>query len=232
MNRDLDDVRGLKADAKISTAEEDWEGAVADLRAAIDIAGRLVPEASVRLRADLYSELADCYGMIGGVERRRALASESVERASHLHAAVRAYDQGFEYEEQLQGDEASTYNRINRLSTRVLLDPTVLEGRVGAEMDVLGELSAAEAILSRQVSSVRPRDPWAYCDLGTVRLLSGSPDALSTLQNIERLRAPRFVYESALGTLRPLAAAASTLRPDLASAVSMLERSRLSAPES
>jgi hypothetical protein len=246
MSRELDEVRGLKADAKTATAEGDsenrdgdveaaagaWQSAIADLEEAIALLSGLISDASIRLEVDLYSELADCYGMIGGVERRWALASVEVLREGHLSAAVRAYDKGFEYEDELVAGEATTYNRINRLSTRVLLDPNVLEGADYLGVSVPAELLKSEEILSEQLASVRQRDPWGYCDLGTVRLMLGSPEALPTLREVDRLRAPKFVYQSVLGTLRPLAAVASDLRPDLMRAVSQLERSEQYAPES
>ena len=86
------------------------------------------------------------------------------------------------------------------------------------------ELWKAHEILVEQVGSVRVRDPWGYCDLGLLRLLLGTPDAVPTYDELERLRPPKFVYESALATLEPLSEVASDLRPDLPIAVAQLQR--------
>jgi hypothetical protein len=47
---------------------------------------------------------------------------------------------------------------------------------------------------------------------------------LSTFHELDRLRPPAFVYESALATLEPLAEVASVLRPELPKAVELVRR--------
>jgi hypothetical protein len=221
----LDDVLAYKASSKSARDDNDLEGAIADLDDAISILKGLMPEASDRLRLQLESELADCYGMMGGIHKRWALMAEGDERAEHLRQSVQAYDEGFSYEKDLEVDEASTYNRINRLVGRVLLDPSVLgTDRPADGLDVPAELRRAEEILVAQLATVRKKDPWGYCDLGMIRLLLGSADATSAYRELDRLRPPPFVYESALATLQPLAAAAGSIRPDLSQALVQLER--------
>ncbi|MGH8625649.1 MAG: tetratricopeptide repeat-containing protein [Gammaproteobacteria bacterium] len=219
----FDDVLALKASAKSARDDGDWEGAIVDLQEAVDLLRRRTPEPLTRLPSRLASELADAYGLIGGVQKRWGLLLRGGDRKRHLTESIAAYDQGFRYEEDLGPGDASTYNRINRLVGRVLLDPHVLQGDRGAAID--DELQKAEEILTEQLKSARRKDPWGYSDLGTIRLLRGAADALSAYNDLDRLRPPAFVYESALATLEPLSEAASDLRPGLIQAVAQLRRS-------
>lgn len=222
MAEDLDEVLALKAGAKSARDDEDWPGAIGDLREAISILTARESAAPSPLPDGLASELADTYGLMGGVERRWGLALSGPSRDQHLQASVAAYEKGFSYEKDLQASEASTYNRVNRLVGRVLLDPGVLEKNGRAAPEFFEELRQAEDILTKQIESVRQKDPWAYCDLGTIRLLLGKPDALATFNELDRLRPPLFVYDSTLAALQPLCDTAAHMRPDLLRAADML----------
>jgi len=224
MTEDLDGVLALKASAKSARDDEDWSEAIEDLQEAIDLLQRRLPEPPAPVPSWLAAELADTYGIVGGVEKRWGLSLTGADRHRHLQASVAAYDQGFRYEHDLEANDASTYNRINRLVGRVLLEPGILQGE-GADLDLDGELEKAETILTEQLRSMRQKDPWAYCDLGTIRLLRDKPDALATIHELDRLRPPEFVYDSALATIEPLSEVASSYRPRLAEAVSLLRRS-------
>ncbi len=225
MVEDLDEVLALKASAKSARDDKEWEGAISDLEEAIDLLEERMPEVPTRAPSWLKAELADTYGMMGGIQRRWALLLNGGDRQRHLAMSVAAYDEGFRYEQDLQPNDASTYNRINRLVGRVLLDPHVLQEDGDTASEVAEELRKAEEILTEQIGSARQKDPWGYCDLGTIRLLRGTPDALLTFYELDRLRPPAFVYDSALATLEPLCEVASDLRPDLAQAVAQLRRS-------
>jgi hypothetical protein len=169
----------------------------------------------------LATELADTYGLIGGVEKRWGLDVGGEEGRRHLEASVVAYDEGLSYERDLPPKDATTYNRVNRLVGRVLLDTGVLQ----QDAEFTHELRAAEEVLTEQTDTVRQKDPWAWADLGTVRLLRGKPDAMAAFRELDQLRPPKFVYDSTLATLKPLCEVASDLRPDLMQAVAQLERS-------
>lgn len=223
MSEEFDEVLALKASAKSARDDGDWEGAIGDLEEVVDLLRSRTPNPPTRLPSRLASELADTYGLIGGVQKRWGLLLHGGDRQRHLKESLAAYDQGFRYEKDLGPGDASTYNRVNRLAGRVLLDPHVLQGDRGAAMD--DELRKAEEILTEQLKSVRRKDPWGYSDLGTIRLLRGTADALSAYNDLDRLRPPAFVYESALATLEPLSEAASDLRPDLVQAIAQLRRS-------
>jgi Trypsin-like peptidase domain len=212
------EVIGLKASAKSARDDQNWPVAIGDLEKVLEIllAGR--SETS----EDTAAELADAYGMIGGVERRWALASRGADRIEHLARSVIAYDQGFEHEHRLSKRDATTYNRINRLIGRVLMQPAILKQESG-DVDLQAELAEAERRVTEQVDGARIRDPWAYCDLLTIQLLSGKRESASTLNVLVGLRPANFVYQSLLDTLRPLADVVSTTRPHLGSTVARLE---------
>jgi hypothetical protein len=221
----LDEVRALKASAKSARDHEAWKVAIGDLQEAIDLLRARMADASLPLPSWLASELADTYGLLGGVEKRWGLLLYGQERQRHLEASVAAYDKGFEYEKDLQRSKANTYNRVNRLVGRVLLNPAVLDKDGGAFLEMADELAEAEEILTRQIETGRQKDPWAYCDLGTIRLLRGEDSALLTFRQLDRLRPQEFVYESTLATLEPRCDLAADLRPDLIRAVTQLRRS-------
>jgi hypothetical protein len=165
------------------------------------------------------AEIADTFGMIGGVERRWGLASEGADREVHLRKSVEAYDQGFVHEEPRGTRKANTYNRINRIIGRVLLRPAILDDAApDGDFDVRAELQVAEQLVPGQIDGPRNRDAWAYCDLLTIQLLAGKDEAAVTLDRFPGLRLQDFVYKSILDTLEPLA----EIRPELRLAVTRL----------
>lgn len=221
MDEELDEVLALKASAKRARDQEYWDEAIGDLQEAISLLQARQDTAPPPWPSWLSADFADAYGLMGGVERRWGLSLGGAERERHLAASVAAYDKGFGYEEDLPPSEANTYNRVNRLVGRVLRDPDVLVAVPG----ISAELEAAEEVLTKQIESVRQKDPWAYCDLGTIRLLLGKPDALPTFSELDRLRPPAFVYDSTLATLEPLCEVAAAARPDVRQAVAQLRSS-------
>jgi tetratricopeptide (TPR) repeat protein len=227
MIQDIDEVLALKASAKSARDRRNWRAAIGDLEEALGLLQEHLPSDPAPTPSWLAAELADTYGIVGGVQRRWGLSLSPIDpdRQRHLSDSADAYDKGFRYEERLGPNEASTYNRINRLVGRVLLDPQVLQA--GGDPNLDGELQKAEEIVTEQLRSIRQRDPWAYCDLGTIRLLRGKADALDAFHALDRLRPrpPTFVYESTLATIEQLSDAAGSIRPTLADAVNLLRRS-------
>lgn len=221
-DKHLDEVLALKADAKSTRDDGDWPEARAYLDEVIEFMREL--EASSTPPSWLGVQFADVYGLVGGIEKRWGLSLDGQERQQHLAASVEAYDAGFVYEERLQPADANTYNRVNRLVGRVLLDPRVLEPGHADSAKVADSLDAAEKIVTEETRSARRKDPWAYCDLGTVQLLRGEPEALATFQQLVRMRPQGYVYESTLTTLEPLAEVASDQRPEFRSAVELLRK--------
>jgi hypothetical protein len=223
---DFDEVLGLKASAKDARRDMDWSTAIDDLDEAASILQEMAPSGTNagQIADSLASELADTYGMIGGVERRWGLASSGDARISHLDLSTRAYDKGFQYEKHLSIGNATTYNRINRIVARVLARPVVIANNDDTSIDIFSELETAERLVRDQLEASRMRDPWAYCDLITIQLLRGVDPSLPTINELSTLRPPAFVYESTLETLTPLAAAASSVRPEFEIAVPRLQK--------
>jgi hypothetical protein len=227
IERFLKRVVSAKARAKSARDDRDWQRAVEILDEWIDRVQEAKERIAPRATEGMDAELADLYGLVGGTQLRWGLQSQGLDRESHLAASVTAYDAGFRYEQTLKAKHATTYNRINRLTGRILLEPTLLQTAQirPVQVDMAHELIEAEEILTRQIESGgRQRDPWAYCDLATVRLLRGTPEALATLGKLIDLRPLKFVYESTLDRLEPLAQAAADIRPDLEAAVTQLRR--------
>ena len=214
---DLEDVLGLKDSAKSARDNGNWPEALTDLQDALDVLRAMADAGS----DDITAEIADTYGMIGGIERRWALTTEGADQAEHLERSRQAYDDGFEREERISSLEGTTYNRINRIIARVLIRPSILAGEPG-DLDISRELADAEELVDEQTDGERKRDPWAYCDLLMIQLLAGGGEAASTLDVLVGLHPPGFVYKSLLDTLEPLARAAKSVRPQLESTVQRL----------
>lgn len=140
---ELDEVLALKASAKSARADGDWDAAIADLQEAVEILTEMMGYGSSPTAHQVAAELADTYGMIGGIERRWGLSAAGEDRRRHLEQSVTAYDTGFDLEQRLARADESTYNRVNRLIGRVLLDPDVLNGGGDTSVDVEGELHRA-----------------------------------------------------------------------------------------
>jgi len=70
-----DEVAGLKASAKDLRRSGDWDLAIADLEDALAILMDLAPDEPSDATQSVAAEIADTYGMIGGVERRWALGA-------------------------------------------------------------------------------------------------------------------------------------------------------------
>lgn len=154
--------------------------------------------------AEVAEQLADCWGIIGGVYRAEG----------RLAAAKDAYDKGYEFESSKRFNILNTYNRVNRLVVRILQNPELLsdpppavtdipeqEGRTMASL--LGE--AAEEI-ERQLPDRHKDRAWALADLAMVRLLGrqgGVDAALNALG--ESSKNDSFPYHSMLKVIRELA---------------------------
>ena len=117
------------------------------------------------------SEMADIYGMLGGIHRRWAPQLTGSARSDHLVSVCGGVRPGFVLERDSAGPQGSTYNRINRLVARVLLDPSLLTSTSEEGRRLIQELEVAERLVRDQLDRVRVKDPWAYCDLLTLELL-------------------------------------------------------------
>ncbi len=221
----LREVRELKTRAKNRRDARRYERALKYL----DSAAQLATSQLEATPLDLADELADIYGMMGGIHRRQADDASDVgdDAARHdcLRRSIDAYDKGFEYE---RGDSGliNSYNLVNRLVSRILDQPTVLVGAplqgdplVGEDaMD--NELEHAFHVVDKQLAESRRGDAWAMADQALLSmLLSTTATARAAYGPLHSTSPPSYVYASALSTLRPLANVASEFRPELAVAV-------------
>ena len=224
----IEQIRELKTQAKNRRDLQRYDRAVNILEKAIDLArGQLeVPE----LRRQLASELADLYGLLGGVQRRWALESSDLkQRKEHLLDSIRAYDAGWTFESGSYGIENS-YSMLNRLVSRILLDPSCLEGGLKdwgektRPTDVRKDLEEVEATLRSQLEGARRDDYWAAADWALVDLLLGkAKDASSAYALFNSKSPPDYAYGSVLDVLRPLAELDLPVGAALKEAVLMLE---------
>lgn len=105
------------------------------------------------------SELAETYGLLGGIHRRRGA----------LEHAVAAYDRGRSYEAADRYQLESTYASLNWVVTSVIADPASLEG----EGEVAGELGRLRRGLARRTEGSEAFDPWLEGDVALAAVLSG-----------------------------------------------------------
>jgi hypothetical protein len=130
----------------------------------------------------LTKELADCHGMVGGIERRWGIENGDAERVSHLAASCIAYDEGYRHEWDSKYGTPATYNLVNRLTSRLLIEPKLLErdgvvdlGNSVPPINVKHELLAAMTLIDEQLAN--KGNFWAEADLALLRVLTGRADA-------------------------------------------------------
>jgi Tetratricopeptide Repeats-Sensor len=216
----LQSVRDLKTKAKNrrDLGLRGYPSAIATLEQAIAQLLREF-EATSRhgWRSQLASELADCYGILGGIRRRWGLELEPMDhqqRLEQLAASIEAYDRGYRLESDEEFEILASYNLVNRLVIRIFYDPRALSDPSAAvsppgveALDVRKELQDAEVILGKQVSLERRGDVWALADLALVELLlDNRRDAMSIYAAFNAASPPAYAYDSALSTLKELSA--------------------------
>ena len=152
-------------------------------------------------RSDDRRELADLYGMLGGTRRDQG----------NLVAAAAAYDTGATYE---SGQE-STYNALNRLVTRIALDPDSLADAPQAvsshptleAVDVPQGLADLQAKLIQNRRSGDDDDFWIAGDLALTAALNGDVEVeAEALERFHTLSPPAFAYTKYAETFALLAA--------------------------
>ncbi len=176
----------LKDLARQQRDQGDFKGAIRTLEEAIDRAG---------------TELADLHGMMGGTQRQQG----------DLTTAASAYDTGFHLDERYHA--ASSYNALNRLVTRVLLEPgslmnpDLLRANQSLEfVDVCQSLSELQKQLERQVKGKRSHDFWCAGDLIVAAALnSDSRGAARAVKRFDACSPPAFARDAYRNTLADLA---------------------------
>lgn len=153
---------------------------------------------------ELATQLADCWGMLGGVHRAAGLRER----------AIAAYDEGFRFEGSPRFAILSTYNRVNRLVVRILVTPGLLDepappvqlpdGRAVTMPELLEEVRDE---ISCQLRAGRRDRPWALADLVLVSVLGGLEGVTTALRGLGESSAnDPFPFQSTLKVVWELAA--------------------------
>ena len=150
-------------------------------------------------------ELADCWGILGGIYRAQGRDSWS--------DAIKAYDDGYIYEASTRFNILSTYNRVNRLVVRILKNPDLLSVPPPVVEDIKPPtkktmpelLSETDNEIERQLREGRTDRVWALADLAMVRLLGDSPNVNVALDDFDKSAGNDvFPYDSMLKVIREL----------------------------
>lgn len=152
----------------------------------------------------LARELADCYGMLGGIYRRKA---EQEGSESNLKDAATMYERG------LQSEADDSYNLSNSLVISILLDPSSLEEK---QIEIKDAISKVQT----QIRGQRRDQWWAWADLGLFNLLIGDIFAAQdAYKQFISLGARSSDCKSVIAVLRNLYAVLSTVGSPFAQSV-------------
>ena len=153
------------------------------------------------------------------------------ERLTHLALSCTAYDKGYQREWDPAHGTPATYNLVNRLTGRLLIQPDVLErdevvdlGNGVAPINVRSELLQGERLIEERLAS--KGNFWAEADLALLQVLTGRADATTAYAPFFALSPPGYAFGSALDGLRPLAASRLATAPALGAAIALLTSKR------
>jgi tetratricopeptide (TPR) repeat protein len=200
----VDDVRGAKVWAIAMRNLGDFESAMKlldDASAALERMRSdqgLGPGAAVEVRV----ELADTYGMKGGVYRRQ----------QKLHEAYGEYKRGRQVE---KIDEQSTYNLSNVIALGVA------EERISPlEPGMKADIEEAIEKLKQKAGGTRTDEWWAWSDLGQLYLLlANDVQALEAYERARKTGPATDEYQRHLAGLRQLLEVTGQTAPSVALAI-------------
>ena len=205
-------AKNARDEGKYDRAQRLIDDVLERLQEAWDVYGPDIDSAGAEATSDqkeLVFALAEVHGVRGGILRSR----------EEYDQAVDAYDQGYSFEKHEARKADNSYNLLQRLVNRILLEPKLLGA---ASWNVKGEdlheaLKAAESVIDQQINGKdkiggpRKRDPWAACDLVFLLMLQRdqpNQDFRSRLDEaweiLERTRPKKYVYESNLRVIKDL----------------------------
>jgi hypothetical protein len=226
----LDEIRSLKTQAKNRRDFRRYDSAVQILGRAIGLAKDNLQ--NPELLYGMAEELADCYALLGGIERRCALEAVSIEvRESHLGQSISAYDKAWEFESDDKYRVVNSYGMVNRLVSRLLLKPESLRvegetdfGEGVKRLDIRAALRAADRKIAEQLARPRRDDYWAAADLGLVTLLLEQEVVPVAYAGFLAKSPPGYAFKSVLDVLRPLSELNWPLADTFKQATTFLER--------
>lgn len=228
MNDLLKTVREFKTKAKNRRDDELYDEGVGFAAEAISLLkAEFATAKNDEWKTQLASELGDCHGIIGGIQRRWGLSTkEPYPRAEHLVQSVLAYEAGDEWEREKNYGVVNSYNLVNRLVSRMLLsasDLVELPQELEA-LDIPSALLEASSIVDEQLILKRRGDIWAMADQALLRILLQEADHTSAFSELRAKSPPDYLYESLLATLEPLVALELPMAQVLQRSVELLER--------
>ena len=142
-------------------------------------------------------------------------------------AAAAAYDAGARYESDLE----STYNALNRLVTRIVLDPESLtDAEASGSHPSLEAVDVSQSLFELQAKLIRNRrsgdvhDFWTMGDLAVAAALNGDPEVeQEALERFHSLSPPVVAYAKYEETFALLAALETPRKEALRSAQRWME---------
>jgi tetratricopeptide (TPR) repeat protein len=219
----LQQVAKCKRDAETSRNLGKWDEAIAHLERAIGLleaelgtTGKHDPATSRQLRA----ELADCFGMQGGI----------YSRTKNFPVALQRYEKGLEHEKAL-GE--NSYNLSNFIALSFLQNPSSLPSLRPLIEDGIRLVSSQ---VGDDGKGARGKQWWAWADLGLFHLLRGQLDeALGRYEKLKETGAKKKNYASMVRVLtdihKALQGAGHPLAEPVARAIAFLEDRQRSANE-
>lgn len=201
----LDEARALKRKAtalrnrgQLPRAQDTIDEAILIL----DALGRKseMPQGSL---AEVRAELADTYGMKGGILRRMG----------DWNAALRAYKAGAGIEEK---DDSGTYNRSNVITLSITAN-----GLAPTDPEIRKILEDVIVHLESETAGPRSDEWWAWSDLAQFYLLRGEPTKARECyaQAISRTGATAEEIKRHAAILNELAEATATTSPEVAASI-------------
>lgn len=192
-----------RTEGNAELAKEEFEEAqyaIEDAFEEILLRGELSPEVSGQLdqgAKDQAFELADCWGIRGGIYRVQG----------DFENAIASYERGYAFESNPAFAIYSTYNTVNRLVLRLLTRSDLLEPGAPAVSDgkpiatLLEEAAAAIKQKWRQITN----PAWALADMVMIEALLEKPDLPEWEELFQTHATDRFPFDSLGAVVKVLA---------------------------
>jgi hypothetical protein len=172
-----------------------------------------------RTARDRAFEIADCWGILGGIYREWR----------RIDDAIAAYDAGYAYEKKPEYDINSTYNTINRLALRILANPSLLNTSGSTPVDSRLEQPIPQ-LLAEAGQSIETKwrfmtDPvWALADMVLIQTLLQTPNPAKWEDLLKEKAINRFPFDSLAAMVRILAQAGLPTSRNLDALAARLEQ--------